>query len=205
MSFTGRTFSNAWQLSWRADPVANAVAKRHYNCQSPDSAQWVKPGACLCLRTAEGGAIWSSSAPLAKYVQHAWAGAWENSTFRNERRDLYLSSDLITEAVAITRWVWKAVPPLGMITMVDPGKTRRKRDPGRCYRRAGFRHVGFTQSGLWVFQMLEDAMPEPLALWETETRREPRRALARDDETRQPGFGSIRARTDPEQSTEAVA
>lgn len=62
-----------WQLSWRADPVANAVAKRHYNCQSPDSAQWVKPGSCLCLRTADGGAIWSSSAPLAQYVQHAWA------------------------------------------------------------------------------------------------------------------------------------
>jgi hypothetical protein len=157
-----------WQLSWRADPVANVVAKRHYNSQSPDSAQWVKPGACLCFRTAEGGAIWSSSAPFAQYVQHAWAGAWENSTFRNERRDLYLSSDLITEAVAITRWVWKTVPPLGMITMVDASKTRRKRDPGRCYRRAGFRHVGFTQGGLWVFQMLEDEMPEPLALWETE-------------------------------------
>ena len=159
-----------WQLSWRADPIANAVAKRHYNSQSPNSDQWVKPGACLCFRTAEGGAIWSSSAPLAQYVQHAWAGAWENSTFRNERQDLYLSSDLIREGVAVTRWAWKTVPPLGMITMVDASKTRHKRDPGRCYRKAGFRHVGFTQSGLWVFQMLEDEMPEPLALWETERR-----------------------------------
>ena len=31
----------------------------------------------------------------------------------------------------------------------------------------GFQHVGFTQGGLWVFQLLEDAMPAPLPLWET--------------------------------------
>lgn len=149
-----------WQLSWRADPVANAVAKRHYNCQSPYSDQWVKPGPCLCFRTPEGGAIWSSSAPFAEYTQHAWAGAWENSTFRNERRDLYLSSDLILEGVAATLWFWPTPPALGMVTMVDPALTKRKRDPGRCYRRAGFEHVGFTQGGLYVFQLVPEAMPE---------------------------------------------
>ncbi len=121
----------AWALSWRADPVANAVAKRHYNCQSPDSDQWVKPGACLCFRTIEGGAIWSTSAPFAEYVQHAWAGAWENSTFRNERRDLYLSSDLIRQGIAVTLHYWPDPPDLGMVTMVDASKTRAKRDPGR--------------------------------------------------------------------------
>jgi hypothetical protein len=152
----------AWTLSWRADPVANAVAKRHYNCQSPDSDQWVKPGACLCFRTVEGGAIWSTSAPIAEYVQHAWAGAWENSTFRNERPDLYLSSDLIREGIAVTLHYWPDPPELGMVTMVDASKTRTKRDPGRCYRRAGFEHVGFTQGGLWVFQLRPDAFPEPM-------------------------------------------
>ena len=159
-----------WVLSDRADPLANAVAKRHYNCQTPHSRQWVKPGSCVCFRTPEAGAIWSSSRPFAQYVKHAWAGAWENSTFRNERQDLYLSSDLIRAAVAITLWLWKSPPPLGMVTFVDAGKTRRKRDPGRCYRRAGFTHVGFTQGGLWVFQILPDAMPAPLPLWETYAR-----------------------------------
>jgi hypothetical protein len=152
-----------WQLSYRADPVANAVAKRHYNCQSPDSDQWVKPGACLCFITPEAGAIWSTSAPFAEYVQHAWAGAWENSTFRNERQDLYLSSDLIRDGIAATLWLWPVPPALGIVTMVDAAKTHRKRDPGRCYRKAGFRHVGFTQGGLWVFQMPPDEMPEPCA------------------------------------------
>lgn len=39
---------------------------------------------------------------------------------------------------------------------------RRKRDPGRCYLKAGFRHVGFTAGGLHAFQMLPSEMPEPL-------------------------------------------
>lgn len=152
-----------WHLSWRADPVANAVAKRHYNCQSPDSDQWVKPGACLCFRTSEGGAIWSTSAPFAQYVKHDWAGAWENSTFRNERRDLYLSSDLIRQAIAATLSYWPEPPALGMITMIDATLTRTKRDPGRCYRKAGFKHVGFTRGGLYVLQLEPDDFPEPVA------------------------------------------
>jgi hypothetical protein len=150
-----------WHLSDRADPPANAVAKRHYNCQSPESDQWVKPGACLCFRTAEYGAIWSSSWPRAQYVKHAWAGAWENSTFRNERQDLYLSSSLIREGVAATLASWPEPPALGMVTMIDLSKTRRKRDPGRCYRKAGFAPVGYTQGGLLVLQLLPDAMPKP--------------------------------------------
>jgi hypothetical protein len=36
-----------WELSYRADPVANAIAKRHYTCQSPNSKQFVPPGRSL--------------------------------------------------------------------------------------------------------------------------------------------------------------
>jgi hypothetical protein len=74
-----------------------------------------------------------------------------------------MASDLIREAVAATRATWPEVPPLGMVTFVDANKTRHKRDPGRCYRRAGFRHVGFTAGGLWAFQMLPAEMPAPSA------------------------------------------
>jgi len=59
-----------------------------------------------------------------------------NSTFRNESD--VLSSDLIREAVGITRNDFGELPPLGMVTFVDTKKTRKKRDPGRCYRKAGF-------------------------------------------------------------------
>jgi hypothetical protein len=58
---------------------------------------------------------------------------------------------------------WPDVPELGIVTFVDAAKTRRKRDPGRCYRRAGWRHVGFTKDeGLYAFQQLPDEMPPPV-------------------------------------------
>jgi hypothetical protein len=149
-----------WIRSWRADPRAAAIADRHYNRQKPGAAQYVPPGRCRCYRIGDE-AVWVTSWPLAAYTQHAWAGAWVNCLFRNETE--HLSSSLITEAVALTRGVWEP-PPLGIVSFVDAGKTRRKRDPGRCYRRAGWSHVGFTQGGLWVFQQLPDDMPDPIVI-----------------------------------------
>lgn len=149
-----------WRLSWRADPRAAALADRHYNRQSPGHAQFVPPGRCLVLITDPPEAVWVTSWPQAEYVQHAWAGAWVNSLFRRE--DGPLASVLIRAAVAASRWQWPAVPALGMVTFVDAGKVHRKRDPGRCYRRAGFRHVGHTAGGLFAFQMLPDEMPDAL-------------------------------------------
>jgi hypothetical protein len=46
-----------------------------------------------------------------------------------------------------------------MITFVDPTKTRRKRDPGRCYRRAGFSVAGETKGGLVALQLSPAGMP----------------------------------------------
>lgn len=72
-----------------------------------------------------------------------------------------LASTMIRAAVAATRWEWPATPELGMVTFVDASKVRHKRDPGRCYIKAGFHHVGWTKSGLFAFQLLPDEMPEP--------------------------------------------
>jgi hypothetical protein len=149
-----------WRLSWRADPDAVRLADRHYNRQKPGSPQFVPPGSCLVLRTADRKALWVTSWPKAEYVQHAWAGAWVNSLFRNEGE--HLSSDLIRWAVAHTRAKWPAIPELGVVSFVDAAKTRRKRDPGRCYRRAGWSHVGFTKDEhLYVFQQLPDEPIDP--------------------------------------------
>ena len=152
-----------WRESWRADPAARVIADRHYNRQKVGAAQFVPPGRCLVLlgSPAAAPALWVTSWPFAEYVKHKWAGAWMNSCFRNEGEQL--SSALILDAVAITRHQWPEVPDLGMVTFVDAGKTRKKRDPGRCYRRAGFKHVGYTQGGLYALQMLPEDMPEPMA------------------------------------------
>ena len=146
-----------WSVSHRADPAAKVIADRHYNRQNPESAQFVPPGACLVLLTTDRKALWITSYPKAEYVKHAWAGALVCTAFRNEGAGI--SSELIREAVSATRWRWPDVPALGMVTFVDPEQVRHKRDPGRCFLRAGFRHVGETKGGLVALQILARDMP----------------------------------------------
>ena len=149
-----------WRASYRASPTGRAVADRHYNRQKVGAPQFVPPGRCLVLE-ADGPSLWVTSWPLAEYVQHAWAGAWVNTLFRREGGER--ASDLIRSAVAATRWRWPDVPDLGMVTFVDASKVRHKRDPGRCYLRAGFRPAGHTKAGLVALQLLPGDMPEPSA------------------------------------------
>ena len=148
-----------WMRSNRADPAALPLADRHYSRQKPGTLQFVPPGRCIVLLTPTANALWVSSWPLAEYVRHTWAGAWLCSLFRNE--SIILSSLLVEEAVAVTRYVWGEPPALGMVTFIDPTKVRRKRDWGRCYRKAGWRPCGETKGGLTALQILPDAMPPP--------------------------------------------
>jgi len=153
-----------WWLSNRFDPAILPLADRHYNRQKPGTPQFVPPGRCLVLKTRENDAFWVTSWPLAEWTKHEWAGAWVCSAFRNENREAYLSSDLIRQAVAATLWRYGNPPELGMVTFIDKTKTRKKRDPGRCYRKAGFKVVGETKSlHLVALQLLPVDMPEPEA------------------------------------------
>jgi hypothetical protein len=147
-----------WSVSHRFARDAVAIADRHYNRQKPGTPQFVPPGRCYVLTTP--AAVWVTSWPFAEFVRHAWPGAWINSCFRREGGD-HQASDMIRAAVAATLAHWPEVPDLGMVTFVDARKVRRKRDPGRCYLRAGFRHVGETKGGLLAFQLLPEEMPEP--------------------------------------------
>jgi hypothetical protein len=150
-----------WRLSHRADPEVVPLADRHYNRQKVGSPQFAPSGRCLVLKTEDLDAFWITSWPFAEYVKHAWAGGWVCSAFRNE--SAHLSSELIRQAVACTVGYYGDPPTLGMVTFVDTKKTRRKRDPGRCYRKAGFIPAGMTKGGLVALQLLPDAMP-PAAL-----------------------------------------
>lgn len=134
------------------------MADRHYNRQKVGSPQFAPPGRCMVLKTTPLDAFWITSWPFAEYVQHAWAGAWVCSAFRNEGDTL--SSELIREAVGCTLGFYGAAPALGMITFVDAGKVKHKRDPGRCYLKAGFVNAGHTKGGLIALQLLSTAMPE---------------------------------------------
>ena len=175
-----------WQLSHRFDRRALPIADSHYNRQKIGSPQFVPPGRCLVLLTRNEDALWVTSWPFPEFVRHAWPGAWINSLFCN--RGPLLSSELILEALAVTRWLYGAPPPLGLITFVDSTKIKST-NPGFCYLQAGFRkralcpdHMinprwlnidtrwpkfkpcaacdGKTKGGLRALQMLPGDMPE---------------------------------------------
>lgn len=154
-----------WCLSNRADPKARVIADRHYNRQKIGAKQFVPPGRCLVLLSRDEKAFWITSWPFAEYVKHEWGGDWVCSAFRNEGASL--SSDLIREAVAVTRWFkmretsWLAQPEPGMVTFVNRDKVRPKRDPGRCYLKAGFKRVGETKGGLVALRLAVEDMPAP--------------------------------------------
>ena len=117
------------------------------------------PGRCFVLKRLDG--FWVTSWPFAEYVKHAWPGAWVCSAFRNEGRE-WPASQLIVSAVAATRAEFGDPPEIGMVSFVDPSKVKHKRDPGRCFLKAGFRLVGKTKGGLLAFLMSPADMPEPL-------------------------------------------
>jgi len=148
-----------WYVSNRADVRALPLADAHYNRQKVGSPQFVPPSKCLVLLTETADAVWTTTWPIAAYTKHRWAGAWVNSLFRNESP--LLSSWLITKAVAATRAKWPIVPALGIVSFVDASQVRHKRDPGRCYRKAGWRFAGYTEGGLHCFQQLAPDMPAP--------------------------------------------
>ena len=163
-----------WCKSHRFDPVARVLADKHYNRQKVGSPQFVPPGSCCVFVTQCRRAFWVTSAPLAQYTKHAWAGAWVCSAFRNEGAGR--ASDLIRAAVAATRAHYhdRAVPELGMITFIDancvkPVLQHGKPTWGFSYIRAGFRHAGYTKGGLLAFQLLPKDMPAPLQAHEMQT------------------------------------
>jgi len=156
-----------WELSHRQDQRARLIADRHYNRQTPGSPQFVPPGRCCVLYASDEGAqtLWVTSWPFAEYTKHDWAGAWVNTLFRNE--GMGLSSDLIREAVAATRWFHRTeeswnepMPEDGMITFIDESEVQSD-NPGYCYLCAGFERVGRTKGGLVAVQLLPSQMPEP--------------------------------------------
>lgn len=150
-----------WILSNRFDRRALPLADRHYNRQKPGTPQFVPPGRCIVLLTPSANALWASSWPYAQYTKHQWAGAWICSSFRNESS--ILSSKLITQAVAATRYIWGSPPKLGMVTFIDKTKVRKKRDFGRCYRKAGWKVCGRTKGGLLALRITPEAMPKAAA------------------------------------------
>lgn len=131
-------------LTWRpvskADVHARELADRHYSRQTRGSPQFMPPGPTLVLLTHDARAVWG----VALNLDPMGTLRWRCTIFRNEGP--VRSSDLVREATALTFSLWRSehgeLPSVPLTTEVDPEKTRRKRDPGRCFLRAGWTSVG---------------------------------------------------------------
>lgn len=138
-----------WHLVKRVDARARALADRHYSRQTPGARDFMASGRVLVLLTDDGLAVWGAIENL----DPAGGERFRCSIFRNEGP--HRSSDLIREATVRTILHWRrrygAEPSVPLTTEINPAAVRRKRDPGRCFRRAGWREVGVSR-GLVVLQ-----------------------------------------------------
>lgn len=148
-------FDGRWHQVSRGDARALALADRHYSRQSPGDPQFMGNGRPLVLLTDDARALWA----VLENLDPAGGHRFRCTHFRNEGAGL--SSELIREATARTYAYWRGhyggLPSVPLTTEVDSAKTRRKRDPGRCFRRAGWTFVRMAR-GLHVFEAPREAL-----------------------------------------------
>jgi hypothetical protein len=138
-----------WRKVTRCDRRARLLADRHYSRQTPGAIDFTPPGETLVLLTDDWLATWA----VVLNLDPAGGLRWRCTIFRNEGAGL--SSALIREATERTYayWLrrWHVLPPVPLTTEVNPARVRRKRDPGRCFLRAGWKRTGEAR-GLVCFE-----------------------------------------------------
>ena len=137
-----------WRQVRRCDPAARALADRHYSRQTPGATEFMASGRTFVLLAHDHSAVWGAIENLDPVGNRRW----RCSIFRNE--GVARSSDLIRSATALTVAYWErrwGLPAVPLTTEVDPAKVRTKRDPGRCFLRAGWRRIGVVR-GLVVLE-----------------------------------------------------
>lgn len=140
-----------WYLVKRTDNRARILADRHYSRQTIGHREFCAPGNNIVLiipsdNGLAAAALWVSQRPDPKAnLDKPRADGfdyWNNGIFRNESD--YRSSDLILEAVAITKHFWgDLLPNDGFHSFVDAKKVngvkvRGETVHGYCFMKAGF-------------------------------------------------------------------
>ena len=125
-----------------------SIFRRHYTARKKIGKvfQFVGPGEKMVLITPDAKAlfVWR------KFISDAGETGVNCAVFRNEGSSEGISSDLIRAA---KEWAWRRWPGERLYTYVDAAKVRHKRDPGRCFRKAGFRLCDYrTRDGKLVYE-----------------------------------------------------
>jgi hypothetical protein len=149
-----------WCPTKDGDPRGLELFRRHYSynvkrdqlkfpfAEWSSDALFVGPGEKLVLLTADARAlfVWRKE----RYRMDGQTGV-NCAVFRNEGSSAGRASELIRAA---DQAAWERWPGERLFTHVDAAKVRHKRDPGRCFIRAGYRRCGVTLTGLLIFEHL---------------------------------------------------
>lgn len=135
--------------------TARAIFHRHYSryvyADGRIPSKIIGPGEYMLLITQDALALFA----WRKFMSADGQQGVNCSIFRNEGTTAGRSSDLIRAAMDLCRLRWPA--DNRMFTYINPGKVRRKRDPGRCFIKAGWRRCGVTKTRkLLIFEAFHE-------------------------------------------------
>lgn len=149
-----------WLITDKGDQDVRRLADRHYSRLTPGAAQFCRNGQNLVFITADLKAGWVTfRATPGRAVRPDGLNAWECTLFRNEGD--HISSELIREAVLLSRALWGEVPPDGFLTYVRPAAIATE-IPGYCFRCAGWRRVkSYTREDQILFRAPRASTPPP--------------------------------------------
>lgn len=135
-----------WARVTKFEPRAAALADRHYNRRKVGSPQFMPPGETMVLLSADELAVFGWWRPHPRSGLRAMNGrdGWTCTIFRNEGHAL--SSAMILEAEYHLADKASGCGPDGLMTYVDLRKVR-SRNPGYCFRCAGYRRIGVSADG----------------------------------------------------------
>ena len=120
------------------------LADRHYSRQKIGTNQFMPPGKTIVLRSAKGDVVFGW---LWQEKRDDGQAGYSCSIFRNESERL--SSDIILEAES------RAVAEWGEnrgFTYINPDSISNKRNPGYCFKVAGWKFVKLSPSGLHLLE-----------------------------------------------------
>jgi len=110
--------------------------------------RFIGPGSYICLLTPESDAlfVWR------KFIDDCIPKQTgiNCAIFRNEGTQKSSALILAAEPFAFNKWTRET----RLYTYVDADKVRHKRDPGRCFLRAGWNYAGETKGGKLILEKL---------------------------------------------------
>lgn len=138
-------FTSGLIVTTHFDPEMALLADRHYSRRTVGARQFCYSGRKLVLRNAEGTVLWVWMFPDPKYRMDDQVG-YNCTIFRNE--STRKSSEIILEAerFAVSKWGSNRA-----YTFIDAAKIRSK-NPGCCYKKAGWTSAGMTKTGKYILE-----------------------------------------------------